>query len=193
MKNLFQISNHYELLAGAEYDINKRWTVSAGWQNTHYGLGDNSEFISDMSFVTSSNSVGLGARFQMFKKVALNVSYFHTFYKHYEREQNDYNHLAKNFAGQLSALGGKLGATYKQNVEHIARIDALLGANKISPAQIELAKAHREVLVNQNTIYQAELGALGAIQQGAGKLSTAGVDNFHRTNFVFGLGLEIDF
>ena len=54
----------WEVLAGAEVDVTKRWTVSAGWQTTNYGLGKNSQFISDMSFVTNSNSVGVGARFQ---------------------------------------------------------------------------------------------------------------------------------
>ena len=74
------------MLAGAEYDITKRWTISAGWQTTKYGLGDNSEFIDDLSFVTNSNSVGFGARFQLRKKVALNMAYFKTIYKGYTRE-----------------------------------------------------------------------------------------------------------
>ena len=69
----------WEVLAGMEYDINKRWTVSAGWQTTHYGLGDDSKYITDMSFVTNSNLVGIGARFQLRKKVALNIAYFKTF------------------------------------------------------------------------------------------------------------------
>ena len=76
----------WEVLAGAEYDITKRWTISAGWQTTKYGLGDNSEFIDDLSFVTNSNSVGFGARFQLRKKVALNMAYFKTIYKGYTRE-----------------------------------------------------------------------------------------------------------
>ena len=76
----------WEVLAGAEYDITKRWTISAGWQTTNYGLGDNSKFIDDLSFVTNSNSVGFGARFQLRKKVALNMAYFKTIYKGYTRE-----------------------------------------------------------------------------------------------------------
>ena len=47
-----------EYNAGAEYDINKRFTVSAGWQCTSYGLSD--EYMDDKSFVVSSNSVGVG-------------------------------------------------------------------------------------------------------------------------------------
>ncbi len=69
-----------ELNAGAEYDINKRFTVSAGWQNTNYGLSD--EYMDDKSFVTSSNSAAVGGVVHLSKKMDLNVAYFHTFYQH---------------------------------------------------------------------------------------------------------------
>lgn len=66
--------------AGAEYDINKKITVSAGWQNTSYGLSD--EYMDDKSYVVSSNSVGGGACLHLSKKMDLNIAYFHTFYQH---------------------------------------------------------------------------------------------------------------
>ena len=66
--------------AGAEYDINKKLTVSAGWQNTNYGLSD--EYMDDKSFVVSSNSVAVGGVVHLSKKMDLNVAYFHTFYEH---------------------------------------------------------------------------------------------------------------
>jgi long-chain fatty acid transport protein len=69
-----------EYNAGAEYDINKVVTVSAGWQNTSYGLTD--EYMDDKSFVVSSNSAGLGACLHITKKMSLNVAYFRTFYNH---------------------------------------------------------------------------------------------------------------
>lgn len=87
----------WELLAGVEWDIEDWVTVSAGWQTTNYGLGDNSQYISDMSFVTSSNTVGLGARFNVSKKVAIDVSYFKTLYKHYRVDYEDYNSLGQRF------------------------------------------------------------------------------------------------
>lgn len=183
----------WEVLAGAEYDINKRWTVSAGWQSTHYGLGKNSDYITDMSFVTNSNSIGLGARFQLFKKVALNVAYFKTFYKHYDRQQSDYNHLAENFTKQLTGLGGKIKTSIVQNSEYMAKIEAWAQKNNISIEDNKLANAHYNMLKNQNVIYGEELKALGMIQGGAGHLNTAGFDNFHRSSDVFGVGLEIDF
>lgn len=68
-----------EYNAGAEYDINKTVTVSAGWQSTNYGLSD--ESMDDKSFVVSSNTVGFGGKIALSSKVALNVAYFHTFYK----------------------------------------------------------------------------------------------------------------
>lgn len=69
-----------EYNAGAEYDINKRLTVSAGWQCTSYGLSD--EYMNDKSFVVSSNSVGVGGVIRLTSRMKLNVAYFHTFYEH---------------------------------------------------------------------------------------------------------------
>ena len=77
-KNLKRGTLEYN--AGAEYDLNKTVTVSAGWQSTNYGLSDAS--MDDKSFVVSSNSVGLGAKINLSPKMALNVAYFHTFYGH---------------------------------------------------------------------------------------------------------------
>ncbi len=75
-----------EFNAGAEYDVCKQLTVSAGWQNTSYGLTD--EYMDDKSFVTSSNSIGLGAQVRLSKRMNLNAAYFHTFYKHKKTSEN---------------------------------------------------------------------------------------------------------
>ena len=64
--------------AGVEFDATKKFTLSAGWQNTSYGL--TKEYMDDKSFVANSNSVGIGACIHLSKKIDLNVAYFHTFY-----------------------------------------------------------------------------------------------------------------
>ena len=69
-----------EFNAGVEYDVNKKITVSTGWQNTNYGLTD--EYMDDKSFVVGSNSVGLGSVYHITKKLDFSVAYFHTFYDH---------------------------------------------------------------------------------------------------------------
>ena len=78
-----------EYNAGVEYDINKKFTVSAGWQSTNYGLPEeeattskDKRFMDDKSFVTSSNSVGLGGVWHFNEKMSFTVAYFHTFYQH---------------------------------------------------------------------------------------------------------------
>ena len=78
-----------EYNAGVEYDINKKFTVSAGWPSTNYGLPEeeattskDKRFMDDKSFVTSSNSVGLGGVWHFNKKMSFTVAYFHTFYQH---------------------------------------------------------------------------------------------------------------
>lgn len=69
-----------EFNAGVEYDVNKKITVSTGWQNTNYGLTD--KYMDDKSFVVSSNSVGVGGVYHITKKLDFTVAYFHTFYNH---------------------------------------------------------------------------------------------------------------
>ena len=69
-----------EYNAGVEYDINKKFTVSTGWQNTSYGMSD--DYMEDRSFVVSSNSVAVGGVYHISKTMDLNVAYFHTFYDH---------------------------------------------------------------------------------------------------------------
>lgn len=68
-----------EVLAGAEYDINKIVTVSAGWQTTNYDLSD--AHMNDLSFNTSSNSVGAGVRVHITKRTSIDAGYMQTFYK----------------------------------------------------------------------------------------------------------------
>ncbi len=70
--------------AGAEYDICKKLTVSAGWQSTNYGLSD--KYMEDRSFVVNSNSLGCGAVVHFTDRMHLNVAYFHTFYQHKKTE-----------------------------------------------------------------------------------------------------------
>ena len=79
-----------EYLAGVEWDINKTVTASAGFQSTNYGFGDNSKFLKDISFTTSSCSVGAGAEIRITPKTRINLAYFHTFYKEYKNKQTGY-------------------------------------------------------------------------------------------------------
>lgn len=81
-KTLKRGTNEY--LAGAEYNVNKWLLISAGFQKTSYGLSD--EYMSDMSFVTSSYSIGLGAAFKLAKGLDLNIAYFWTNYQTYNKE-----------------------------------------------------------------------------------------------------------
>lgn len=72
-----------EFLAGAEWDINDRLTVSAGGQLTRYGLTD--AYMNDMSFVVDSYSFGFGANYHLNDKVTLKAAYFQTNYEDYDR------------------------------------------------------------------------------------------------------------
>ncbi len=80
--------NSQEYLAGMEWDVTKNLTVSAGGQRTKYGLGDGT-YLSDMSFVTSSYSVGFGAKFKVAKNASLNVAYFWTTYEKFHKDYDE--------------------------------------------------------------------------------------------------------
>jgi len=75
-----------ELNAGVEYDASKLVTVSAGWQNTSYGISD--EYMEDKSFSVSSNSIGAGVCLHVTKKIDVNLAYFCTLYSHKKTSEN---------------------------------------------------------------------------------------------------------
>lgn len=71
--------NATEILAGAEWDINKYITVSGSYQKTTYGLSD--AYMNDLSFNLSSNSIGLGVRINATKRCSIDAGYMKTFYE----------------------------------------------------------------------------------------------------------------
>lgn len=94
-----------EYNAGIEVDVNKKITLSTGWQNTNYGLPDENldtptskRYMDDKSFVVSSNSAAIGGVYHINKKMDLNVAYFHTFYQHKKTSENVQLTAQKNFS-----------------------------------------------------------------------------------------------
>lgn len=165
--------NSWEILAGAEYDINDRWTASIGGQRTDYGLGKNSLYISDMSFNTDSYSLALGVKFKVNDRISINASYFKTFYNAYKRTANDYNNVGATYSTLASGMASKLSG----------QLDALKTAGQQGTATYQqVAQAY---------------GLVNSIPTVVSKVSDAGVlkgaDHFDRTNDVFGLGIDIRF
>ena len=74
----------HEILAGVEWDINKTFTVSGGFQRTDYGLSD--KYQSNTSFSCDSYSIGLGGAINVSPHVKINVGYFWTTYSDYKKE-----------------------------------------------------------------------------------------------------------
>ena len=93
-------SNTREYLTGIEWDIKPGITVSMGAQRTQYGLGDGS-YLSDLSFVTSSYSFGVGAKIKVAKNADLNVAYFFT---KYEKFNKKYETTAKTGTQEVKML-----------------------------------------------------------------------------------------
>jgi len=72
-----------EFLVGAEYDINKILTISAGAQRTDYGLSD--AYESNTSFACDSYSIGAGGAVNVNKHIRINAGYFVTLYNDYTK------------------------------------------------------------------------------------------------------------
>ena len=86
----------HEILAGVEYDINEKFTVSCGGQRTDYGLSD--AYQQNTSFACDSYSVGLGGAWNINEKMRLNVSYFCSLYSDYEKGPQS-NYQATPYTG----------------------------------------------------------------------------------------------
>jgi len=95
--------NTNEYLAGVEWDVTNRLTISAGGQLTRYGLTDS--YMNDMSFVTNSYSYGLGFNYQISKVVALKAAYFQTNYENYDRVTTTEPRVADSFTRTNRVLG----------------------------------------------------------------------------------------
>lgn len=88
-KQKFLTKGTNEYLAGVEWDVIKRLTVSCGVQFTDYGLSDN--YQSDTSFSCDSHSIGFGAKLALSERSNLNVGYMWTTYDDYTKRTDNYN------------------------------------------------------------------------------------------------------
>ena len=79
----------HEYLAGVEWDVHRRLTISGGMQRTNYGLSD--EFQTDTSFYCDSYSAGFGARINFNKGWSMDLAYFWTMYDKYTKTSENYN------------------------------------------------------------------------------------------------------
>lgn len=69
--------NTWEVNAGAEWDVNKKWTVSLGVQRTQYSFDED---MQDTNFNISSTALCLGATYRINDMIKLNAGYMHSFY-----------------------------------------------------------------------------------------------------------------
>ena len=95
--------NTNEYLAGAEWDVTDRLTISAGGQLTRYGLTD--QYMNDMSFVTNSYSYGFGFNYKASRVITLKAAYFQTNYDSYDRVTSEQPRVADSFTRTNRVLG----------------------------------------------------------------------------------------
>ncbi len=94
-------SNEY--LAGAEWDVTDRLTISSGAQLTRYGLSD--QYMNDMSFVVNSYSLGFGFNYKATDKLTLKAGYFQTNYDTYNRVTSLEPRVSDSFTRTSRVIG----------------------------------------------------------------------------------------
>ena len=92
-----------EYLAGAEWDITDKLTISGGVQFTRYQLTD--EYMNDMSFVVNSHSIGFGFNYKATDQITLKAGYFQTNYEHYDRVTSKEPLVSDSFTRTNRVLG----------------------------------------------------------------------------------------
>ena len=92
-----------EYLAGAEWDVTDKLTISGGIQFTRYQLTD--EYMNDMSFVVNSHSIGFGFNYKASDQITLKAGYFQTNYEHYDRVTSKEPLVSDSFTRTNRVLG----------------------------------------------------------------------------------------
>ena len=92
-----------EYLAGVEWDLTDKLTISGGGQVTRYQLTD--EYMNDMSFVVNSYSLGFGFNYKASDHVTLKAAYFQTNYGHYDRVTSTEPLVSDSFTRTNRVLG----------------------------------------------------------------------------------------
>ena len=100
-KEMLDDSNEY--LLGAEWDINKIVTISAGGQRTQYGMKDAG--MNDISFNVNSYSFGFGVGVNVSEKVKLNAAYFQTLYDDYNKVTTESPRVSDSFTRTNRVIG----------------------------------------------------------------------------------------
>ena len=98
--------NTFEFVAGVEYDLNSKWTVSLGTQVTTFDFGDNNDYLTDMSFSLPSWCLGGGFRYHFTDRLALDVAAFNTFYSKANKHYSDYGGAGATYQAALGAIPG---------------------------------------------------------------------------------------
>ncbi len=97
----------HEVLAGVEWDVCDKLTLSCGGQRTDYGLSDT--YQQNTSFACDSYSVGLGGAVNISKAMRLNFSYFCSLYSDYTVESSSYLGTGLNGSDTYSRTNHVIG------------------------------------------------------------------------------------
>ncbi len=93
-----------EFLAGAEWQINDMFLISAGGQLTRTGVTD--DYQQDLSYSLNSYSIGFGGAINVSKNIRINLAYFWTTYQDWTKKSSDYGNVSQLTGGIVPANPG---------------------------------------------------------------------------------------
>jgi len=96
--------NTREYYLGAEWDICKLFTLSAGSQITRFQFGENYAYLTDMGYSLSNWCLGGGGRFNIGEHFAIDFAIFRTFYEDAVKTYTDYGNAGATLAKQLGGM-----------------------------------------------------------------------------------------
>lgn len=96
--------NYLELSFGAEYQLSKKFAVSAGYMNSNMGVGE--DYQSDFSYSNDSYTVGLGFQWNINKKLVFDAGLMSTQYKDYTKTFDvSFDPLSNSFGTYTETYG----------------------------------------------------------------------------------------
>lgn len=103
--------NTWEFAIGGQYQLTKKFAVSAGYLRTETGVTE--QFQSDFSYVSPGNSITCGFEWKVLPQFTVDAGMINTFYANQEKQFNDATYGSYSETYKKQNIGFALGLGYR--------------------------------------------------------------------------------